>query len=122
MRTQEQPLKYDPDTWPACWVLELIARNRLDLFYTSKRYWRPLREQVKREAKRLCYDCLHKSPAVINPIDDGTVHHIHPLRERPDLALSRYDEQGKVNLVYLCPQCHWDRHHKRTEPVTPERW
>lgn len=50
------------------------------------------------------------------------VHHVHPLRERPDLALSEYDERGQINLICLCESCHWERHHQRKQIEIPERW
>ena len=28
-------MQYDPNKWPACWILELIAQDRLHEFYTS---------------------------------------------------------------------------------------
>ena len=110
---------YDPDAYPANWVLQLIATDNLHAFYTSPE-WRHTRRKVMKHRKRWCWDCAHKSPAVKKR--GNTVHHVNELRQRPDLALSEYDEQGRVNLVVLCPSCHWKRHHKRRVEVTPERW
>lgn len=111
--------KYNPDSWPAVWVLQLIANGNLHSFYTS-REWKRLRREVLKHQRRRCWDCAHKAPAVNKR--GVTVHHVKPLRERPDLALSEYDEAGNINLVCLCASCHWDRHHKRAAPATPERW
>ena len=41
------------------------------------------------------------SPAVL-------VHHHHSPRNRPDLFLKVYDENGKSNLIALCAGCHID--------------
>lgn len=111
--------KYNPDSWPAVWILQLIANGNLHSFYTS-REWKRLRREVLKRQRRRCWDCAHKAPAVNTR--GVTVHHVKPLRERPDLALSEYDEAGNINLVCLCASCHWDRHHKRAAPATPERW
>lgn len=111
--------KYNPDSWPAVWVLQLIANGNLHSFYTS-REWKRLRREVLKHQRRRCWDCAHKAPAVNKR--GVTVHHVKPLRERPDLALSEYDAAGNINLVCLCASCHWDRHHKRAAPATPERW
>ena len=110
---------FNPDLWPASWILSLIARGQLHSFYVS-REWKKLRKQVLKKQKRRCWDCMHKSPAKITRA--VTVHHVHPLRERPDLALSEFDEDGNANLICLCESCHWDRHHKRKAIQIPERW
>lgn len=112
-------VEFDPDAWPACWVLSLIAEDNLHAFYTSAP-WESERESVLIASKRRCYDCERKTPALVTRAT--TVHHVHPLRERPDLALSRLDEHGRRQLVPLCPGCHWDRHHQRKAVTIPERW
>lgn len=110
---------YDPDLWPASWILSLIAAGNIHSFYVS-RQWKTLSRRVRKEQRGKCWDCAHKSPAVLK--NGSTVHHVHPLRERPDLALSEYDEAGERNLVLLCDSCHWERHHKRKPVVTQEQW
>lgn len=112
-------MKFNPDLWPASWILELIAKDDLHSFYNST-FWKELRKKILKEQKHRCWDCMHKSPAKITY--GPNVHHINPVRERPDLALSEFDEFGKLNLVCLCDSCHWDRHHKRRPALTPERW
>ena len=92
---------YNPDAYPANWVLQLIATDNLHAFYKSPEW---------RRTRRAVMTC------------GNTVHHVNELRQRPDLALSEYDELGRVNLVVLCPSCHWERHHKRRVEVAPERW
>lgn len=112
-------MKFNPDLWPASWILSLIAANNLHAFYVSAE-WKALRKSVLKKQKRRCWDCMHKSPARIRR--GINVHHVNPVRERPDLALSEYDEMGRINLVCLCDSCHWDRHHKRKQIAIPERW
>ena len=110
---------FNPDLWPASWILSLIARNELHSFYVSGE-WKRLRRSVLKKQKRRCWDCMRKSPARITT--GLNVHHINPVRERPDLALSEYDEVGSINLVCLCDSCHWERHHKRKVFINEERW
>ena len=116
--------KFNPDSWPASWILALIASDNVHAFYGSGE-WKKLRSQLlnldKHGRPRVrCYDCERKSPAEVTTAT--TVHHIKPLRERPDLALSLKDENGEAQLVPLCDSCHWDRHHERKTVRIPERW
>lgn len=110
---------FNPDLWPANWILSLIARDELHSFYVSGE-WKRLRRSALKKQKRRCWDCMHKSPARVTT--GLNVHHVNPVRERPDLALSEYDEVGNVNLVCLCDSCHWERHHKRKVFINEERW
>lgn len=110
---------FNPDLWPASWILSLIAKDELHSFYVSGE-WKKVRRTVLKKQKRRCWDCMQKSPARITA--GVTVHHVKPVRERPDLALSEFDEAGNVNLVCLCESCHWERHHQRKAFVNPERW
>lgn len=121
MATQRElrTLPYDPDVWPASWILELIASGDTHPFYNSPA-WKAVASKVRKDQKGLCYFCLHKSPAKITKA--RTVHHLFPIRQRPDLALSEADERGRINLVCICPSCHWDQHHTRRTLVTEERW
>lgn len=116
--------EYNPDVWPASWVLSLIAADNIHGFYISGE-WKKIRAEVLRLDKRgrpraRCYDCERKTPA--EPTLADTVHHVKPLRERPDLALSLADEDGEAQLIPLCDSCHWNRHHQRKSVVIPERW
>lgn len=112
-------MKFNPDLWPASWILSLIAAGNVHGFYVSGE-WKRLSRQIRKKQRCRCWDCMRKSPAKITRA--VTVHHVHPLRERPDLALSEFDEDGNVNLICLCESCHWDRHHKRKAIQIPERW
>lgn len=110
---------YNPDLWPASWILSLIAAGNVHGFYVS-REWKQLSRRIRKQQRCRCWDCAHKSPARISR--GVTVHHVIPLRERPDLALSEFDERGNPNLICLCHSCHWDRHHQRKLLEIPERW
>lgn len=88
---------------------QLIADDRLDLFYNS-RAWRRLAREVKQAQNNECQRCKVRgryTPANI-------VHHVQYLRERPDLAYSRYylDEHGnnQTQLIALCFACHEEVH------------
>ena len=100
-------LPYDPDSWPANWILQLIAKDQLGDFYNSKQWKRKPWEKKR--------DSNDRRPVAV-------VHHRNEIRQRPDLALSEYDDRGQLNTVIICPGCHWEEHHKRKLPVTEERW
>lgn len=123
------PVTFDPDAWPACWVLDMIARTGCCAeFYTSS-LWRRKRAAVKREQRHQCWCHLHpadfqflrgQSPALVA---GDTVHHVNPLRQRPDLALSDKDETGRQNLICVCASCHWQLEHPQAPTIdVPERW
>lgn len=128
-------LPYDPDSWPACWILQLIAKGRLEEFYNSG-LWKRKRAAILKSRPCRCQLCEAKTPAVLTPLRKpwekksgsndrrpvAIVHHRNEVRQRPDLALSEYDEEGNLNLVISCPSCHWNEHHKRRALVTEERW
>lgn len=122
-------MTFDPDSWPACWILEMLARTGSAAEFRSSREWRRVRAKVRRDQHGQCYCHLHPDkfpflrgqPPALVPGD--TVHHIHPLRERPDLALSERDEDGNLNLILVCRACHWPLDHPAScKPDIPERW
>lgn len=129
--------KYNPDLWPARWILSLIASDNLQAFYHS-RYWNNFRITILRTHPHRCYLCERKKPARLTPLrmpwekpkgpNDkrpvAIVHHVNEIRKRPDLALSELDERGRRNVIVICPACHWGEHHKRNElmQIIPERW
>ena len=49
-------MQYDPNKWPACWILELIAQDRLHEFYTSG-LWLRARARALRNQHRECQRC-----------------------------------------------------------------
>jgi 5-methylcytosine-specific restriction enzyme A len=71
--------------------------------------WLKLAEQVRRDQRGLCQDCLRRGIVLVadGPIDPRTgkprrpiVDHIIPIRTRPDLRLD------SSNLQVLCVPCH----------------
>lgn len=118
-------MEFDPDSWPACWILSMLARDGdAEEFYHSP-LWRRVRASVLRNQHGECWACKRKHPPVLTTAASGatmTVHHRNELRQRPDLALSEYAPDGSINLVVLCEPCHWDAHHRRREEKIPERW
>lgn len=127
-------LPYNPDAWPASWILQLIAKKQLEDFYQSKE-WKALRLRILKTRPCRCQLCEMKIPAVLTPLRKpweksdsndrrpvAVLHHMNEVRRRPDLALSEFDDEGRPNIVIICPSCHWEQHHKRFIPVTEERW
>lgn len=92
-------------------------------FYKSAA-WKHLRARVLKMDRNECQMCRAQG----NYSKAVTVHHVHHVRDRPDLALSLYDENGERNLVSLCKQCHNKVHPEKfrtytyKQPLTPERW
>ena len=129
--------KFNPDIWPACWILSLIAQDNIAAFYHSPQ-WRRFKRDILRKYPHRCYLCERKKPARLTLLrmpwekpkgpDDkrpvAIVHHVNEVRQRPDLALSAYDGAGRPNVIVICPACHWDEHHKRSALAEriPERW
>lgn len=100
----KSPRKFTPEE-----IAEFVRSNRLDLFYNS-RYWRRLARAVIKEQNNECQRCKLQgryAPARI-------VHHVMHLKDRPDLAYSRYylDKQGNKHrqLLALCFACHEAAH------------
>lgn len=107
-------------------LVALIAAGREDEFYSWPE-WRRLRAYVRSKLDRNeCQRCKAKGKYRRGYI----VHHVKHLRDRPDLALSVYDEEtGERQLETLCKTCHELEHPESlrplrpaAEPVTDERW
>lgn len=69
-------------------------------FYKSKE-WKKLRAAVLKLDHYECQQC--KAEGRYSKAQ--TVHHVHHVKDRPDLALT-YMHEGKRNLVSLCRECH----------------
>lgn len=117
------------DSWPASWVLEILARTGSAAEFYNSRHWKRLRRKVRREQHNQCYCHLHPGKfqhlrgQLPQLVPGDTVHHVHPLRQRPDLALSELDENGEPNLIVVCASCHWPLDHPASaQPDIPERW
>lgn len=109
------------------WEIE-IAKGNTDKFYNSTDF-DIAREKVLARDKHTCQFFLGKwndnihFPDKIKVIEANTVHHIIPIKERPDLAL---DIDNMVSLSFEAHEIIEDRHRwtwkKRKKLITQERW
>jgi 5-methylcytosine-specific restriction enzyme A len=76
-------------------------------FYKTSR-WKSKREKVLRRDEYCCQECKRYGKTTAAT----TVHHIHPLRIRPDLRLTTW------NLVSLCGKCHDKMHDRNSDELT----
>lgn len=79
----------------------MIRDGDLHRFYASRR-WRSLALAVIREHHGECYLCKAKGKYARAKL----VHHVRPLKLHPELAYSRTDEHGSIQLMPLCFDCH----------------
>lgn len=108
---------------------EEIAKGNTDAFYNSTD-WDILREKVLERDKYTCQfflgawdDGIHK-PDKIQIVRATMVHHIIPIKERPDLAL---DINNCISLSFEAHEIIEDRirfikYKKRKKAVTKEKW
>lgn len=119
----------------ASWIWELIAENKLYKFYKSPEFVR-LRAEVLRDYHWECVRCRERGVYTRAKV----VHHVHEVRDRPDLALTRWvrepDGSTTENLIPLCFNCHEIEHgrayrgkdnvnHEKLKEIEerfPERW
>ena len=105
-----------------------IAKGNTDKFYHSSE-WDELREKVLERDKGKCQfflgnwnDGIH-FPDKIKIVDADTVHHIIPIKQRPDLAL---DINNCISLCFEAHEIIEERHRwtwkKKKKPLTEERW
>lgn len=109
------------------WEAE-IAKGNTNKFYNSTDF-DIAREKVLIRDKYKCQFFLGKwndgihFPNKIKIVDANTVHHIIPIKERPDLAL---DINNMISLSFEAHEIIEDRHRwtwrKRKKPTTQERW
>lgn len=109
------------------WEAE-IAKGNINKFYNSTDF-DIARERVLVRDKYKCQFFLGKwndgmhFPNKIKIVDANTVHHIIPIKERPDLAL---DINNMISLSFEAHEIIEDRHRwtwrKRKKSVTQERW
>lgn len=97
------------------WLKKLIAENKVEEFYHSWE-WRSLSADILKEQKE-CQVC--KSKHRYGPAD--VAHHINHVKKHPELALSRYDHKGNVNIIAVCKKCHKEIHHP-SRFFNEERW
>lgn len=104
----------------------LIKEGREAEFYGWPE-WDETRQKVLTLDSHECTRCKARgryTPAAL-------VHHVHHLKDRPDLALSIWTPDGDRQLVSLCRPCHELEHPERLKPawqskldnpLTVERW
>lgn len=112
----------------AVYIRRLIREDKVEKFYFTDD-WKELREDVLEDFHHECQECLKQG---VITTDELCVHHVNELRDRPDLALSRWyvDQQGQrqPNLIPLCKTCHNVVHEKlykysrREKFENEERW
>lgn len=113
----------------ADWIRELESEGKLYRFYKTPE-WAALRDEVLEDHHHECKRCKeqgHYSYAF-------TVHHDIEVRDRPDLALTRWitepDGTRREILEPICMACHNAEHGRdfngwrgeRKPPLTEERW
>lgn len=76
-------------------------------FYKTTR-WKSKRLKVLKRDEYRCQECKRYGKTAAAT----TVHHINPLRIRPDLRLESW------NLVSLCGECHGKMHDRITDELT----
>ena len=103
----------------------LIEQGREALFYSWPE-WKMLRAEVLKLDRFECQNCKKAGRYRKARI----VHHVKHLRDRPELALSVFDqEDGERQLVSLCKRCHELEHPESQRQfrrvgafLTVERW
>lgn len=96
-------------------VKALVEQGNTDLFYSWKA-WKRLRQSVLRLDHYECQLCKAKGRYSRAEI----VHHVKRLKERPDLALSIWDN-GERQLVSVCKRCHEGLHPESMRRDCPKR-
>lgn len=105
---------------------KLIKDGRENLFYEWPE-WQKARAYALYLDRGECARCRSRGRYTKAEI----VHHVQHLKDRPDLALSIYDEDGNRQLLSLCRACHELEHPERlrpawtakqSDPLTKERW
>lgn len=84
---------------------DLLAADKGDLFYHWPA-WERLRDVVLRLDHYECQLCKARgryARAVV-------VHHVAHVKDRPELALSLYGDDGERQLISVCKRCHSDIH------------
>lgn len=120
----------------ASWIRELMEAGEVWRFYRT-REWLELRAEVLRDSHYECRACAEHGKYRRARV----VHHVHEVRDRPDLALTRWvrEPDGTVteNLLPLCQEHHEEAHGRcfsgrgeaaqarreaEAEELFPERW
>ena len=111
-------------------VKEFLRTDPKKFYHWSK--WRKLRKEVLKLDHNECVVCKAKHKRY--PQKAYIIHHVHHLKDRPDLALEIWDEEGKRNLISVCSDCHEALHPEKLKQaymfkkkknhryVNEERW
>ena len=92
-----------------------------DPFYGSDR-WKRARAKALRRDGYFCVPCRKAGRTITLkngmrvPVPATMVHHIKPIRERPDLQLTL------SNLISLCDSCHDEAHPEKREAARAARY
>lgn len=124
----------------ATWIRELIDKDELWKFYKSKD-WIRLKTTILQMNHYECYECRRRGKITRFDTDAegnkkliSTVHHVHHVRNFPELAMTLYvmdPETGRheLNLVPVCKACHNILHPEKNKKkkqeegfVNEERW
>ena len=99
-----------PEGPSLCCKVIRMGEKKSDPFYHSAA-WKRVRALALQRDHGMCQDCMDRLRAGygIRPNRAQMVHHIIPLSERPDLALSL------SNLRSLCNECHNKNHPERRQ-------
>jgi 5-methylcytosine-specific restriction enzyme A len=81
--------------------------SRMTNFYKTSR-WKGKRITILKRDEYKCQECMRYGKSK----EATTVHHINPLKIRPDLRLESW------NLVSLCGKCHEKMHDRLTDELT----
>lgn len=124
---ERKAMRIPNDISLASYIRKLIRQDKVYLFYQTDE-WKELRVDVLEELHYECQDCLVHGRYT----RADCVHHHNEVRERPDLALSKYytdaEGQRQRQLIPLCNACHNIRHEKlqrwqsRDKFINEERW
>lgn len=89
----------------AAYIKQLMREDKLPKFYLTDD-WKELRQEVLDDHHNECHRCAEHG----NYTTAVCVHHVNEVRNRPDLALSKYyidtEGQKQKNLIPLCNECH----------------
>ena len=109
------------------WIRELIRADKMYRFYKTDE-WLQLRSEILADHHYECERCEK-----MGKLSRATmVHHEYEVKDRPDLALTRWIEDAEGNkreiMHPLCSRCHNDEHgrtlagNKPKRPITDEKW
>ena len=92
------------------WTLTTLLQEGKGRRFYSWKGWKRIRKEVLRLDNMECQRC--KSLGRMSPAE--IVHHVEPLKDRPDLALSIWNGESR-QLISLCHKCHEILHPEREE-------